>query len=381
MSINHKFFERPYSLLFLFGLLSSVLGVSIWGMVFSGIHYWEDPLTIHKTMMFGLFMFSFIEGFLFTALPNFTKGQRPSAKFYHLILFFKFAQLIGFFIDSYNVMLVFLISDLLALIVFIFIQYQKKKSNPPPSFIFVVLGISYGLLYFTLEWIAPVHNQALLLEYGFILNIILGVGLKIIPVLLGRVESSPAFVLEKKRKSFFDLIKKHEHFLFLGLINLALVIQLLGQFFAGSLLMTAALLGLFHRKLQVFKLPKNRTLVTYGIWIALWSIITGTLLSGMESFTIFGRHIFFISGIALLTIMIASRVTLSHGGHGLQLESSSKSLGAVVALAVLSAMLRFLPAVLDFLTYEHALFCAAILWVLSNIIWVITFGKKIYQPG
>ena len=189
------------------------------------------------------------------------------------------------------------------------------------------------------------------------------------------------FVLEKKHETFLGLMKKHEHFLFLGLINLALVIELLGQFFAGSLFMGAVLLALFHRKLMIFNLPKNRTLVTYGIWIALWSIITGTLLSGIDLFAIFGRHIFFISGIALLTIMIASRVTLSHGGHGLHLESSSKSLGAVVALAMLSSMLRFLPSVMDFLTYEHALFCAAILWVLSNIIWFISFGKKIYQPG
>lgn len=373
--------ERPYTILFLFGLLTSVLGVSVWAFVFSGINYWEDPLSLHKTTMYGLFMFSFIEGFIFTALPNFTKGPKLSGRFYLLVLFFKSMQLSGFLMDSHRTMLVFLIPDILMLMSFTLSQYRVKKSNPPPSFVFVFIGTGYGLVYFLLELFAPAHNQTVLLEYGFILNIILGVGLKILPVLLGRIESGPMFVFEKKKETLLEKIVKREHHYFLLAVNVSLALMIFVHFATGSFLLSATLFWLFHRKLKIFQRPKNRTLVTFGIWISLWSIVAGTLLSGFEMFSIFGRHIFFISGIALLTIMIASRVTLSHGGHALHFESTSKSLAAVVGLAVLSALLRFAPSVMDFLTYDHALLCAALLWVLSNIIWFMTFGKKIYQPG
>lgn len=379
--MKDKNIDRPYTVLFLFGLLSSVLGVSVWAFVFSGINYWEDPLSIHKTTMYGLFMFSFIEGFIFTALPNFTQGPKLSGQAYVFVLFLKSIQLLGFLTDSHRTMLLSLLPDLLMLLSFTLSQYKVKKSNPPPSFIFVLIGAAYGLVYFLLEIFSPANNQTVLLEYGFILNIILGVGLKILPVVLGRVNNGPMFVLEKKKEALKDKIKKQEHHLFLAAVNLSLMVMIFANFLAGSFLMSATLLFLFHRKLKIFERPKNRTLVTLGIWISLWSIVLGTLLSGFDTFSIFGRHIFFISGVALLTIMIASRVTLSHGGYGLHFESTSKSLGAVVGLAVLSAMLRFVPSVLDFLTYEHALLCAAILWILSNIIWFVSFGKKIYQPG
>ncbi len=380
-----KTIDRPYSVLFLFGILSSLLGVSIWVLNFAGVQYWEDPLSIHKITMFGMFMFSFVEGFILTALPNFTGSRKLNQIHYRILLTLKAMQLSAFIMDNYKLMLVFLILDFAGLLSFLFLQFKQKKSNPPPSFIFIPIGILYGFSYLLLELFFGntfSFNSALLLEFGFILNVVLGVGAKILPVILGRLPPvEKGFRIEKKKSGLSDHLKKHAHYYFMGLLNLSLIIQVFGHYLIGSLAVSILLFISFHSKLKIFERPKNRTLLTLGIWISLWSIFLGTFLSSFEMFLVFGRHIYFISGIALLTVMIASRVSLSHGGYSLHFESTSKGLIFVIILGVASASLRFIPSIQSFISYEHALLCAGLLWMSSNFLWLFMFGKKIYQPG
>jgi len=379
-----KIIDRPYSVLFLFGILSSILGVSIWVLGLAGFQYWADPLSIHKTAMFGMFMFSFVEGFILTALPNFTGGRKINQFEYRMLLTLKGLQLSAFVLDNYKLMLIFLILDFAGLLSFLFIQYRQKKSNPPQSFIFVPIGLLYGFSYLILELFygntLPM-NTALLLEFGFILNIVLGVGAKILPVILGRLPAMErSFQIEKKKPGVTEHLKKNMHYYFMALLNIAFMIQIFGSYFLGSLAVSILLFVSFYHKLKIFERPKNRTLLTLGIWIALWAIFLGTFLSSFEMFFVFGRHIYFIAGISLLTVMIASRVSLSHGGYSLHFESTSKGLVFVIGLGVASASLRFIPSVQSYISYEHALICAGVLWMSSNLLWLFMFGKKIYQP-
>jgi len=380
-----KTIDRPYSVLFLFGILSSLLGVSIWLLSFVGVQYWQDPLSIHKVAMFGMFMFSFVEGFILTALPNFTGGKKINQFQYKMLLMLKGMQLSSFLLDNYKLLLIFLMLDFAGLLSFLFLQYKQKKSNPPPSFIFVPIGLLYGFSYLTLELIygnTLSFNTAMLLEFGFILNIVLGVGAKILPVILGRLPAmEKGFLIEKNKSGITEHLKKNIHYYFMGLLNISLWIQIFGNYFWGSLAVSVLLFISFHKRLKIFERPKNRTLLTLGIWISLWAIFLGTFLSSFEMFAVFGRHIYFISGISLLTVMIASRVSLSHGGHSLHFESTSKGLVFVIGLGVASASLRFIPSVQSFISYEHALICAALLWMCMNFLWLFLFGKKIYQPG
>lgn len=189
------------------------------------------------------------------------------------------------------------------------------------------------------------------------------------------------FRIEKKKSGLSDHLKKHTHYYFMGLLNLSLIVQVFGHYLIGSLAVSILLFISFHNRLKIFERPKNRTLLTLGIWISLWSIFLGTFLSSFEMFSVFGRHIYFIAGISLLTVMIASRVSLSHGGYSLHFESTSKGLIFVIILGVASASLRFIPSIQSFISYEHALICAALLWMSSNFLWLFMFGKKIYQPG
>jgi uncharacterized protein involved in response to NO len=97
-----------------------------------------------------------------------------------------------------------------------------------------------------------------------------------------------------------------------------------------------------------------------------------------EVYYIHLMHLFYISGLSLLTLMIATRVTLSHGGHGTQLEIKSKSLKVIIGLFVLAALTRMSAGFIPVLYLSH-LFYAASVWIIGMLVWAVVFLPKIFK--
>jgi uncharacterized protein involved in response to NO len=75
------------------------------------------------------------------------------------------------------------------------------------------------------------------------------------------------------------------------------------------------------RSLQLWKLPVARTTLARSIWIAHWVIAIGVwVVAAAPRYRADFLHILFIGGFSLLILAIATRVTLSHGGHDLAQE-------------------------------------------------------------
>ncbi len=376
--------NRPYSFYFLFGAISAILGVLLWILSFNGTNLWENPIEMHKIMMFGLFMYSFISGFIFTALPSFTGG--PKLSFYLLILniIIKFSELSFFLFDSLKILILFLILDFLMMIGFIFVHFVKKKSNAPKSFWFVSLGPIYGLLYFfplLFDFDTTTYNHQIFLEYGFILNIILGVGLKVLPVLMGQNQNAFSFSIEKKKKDLLSKIKDYSTEFYFFFLNLFVIIASFLNESLGLMGVAITLCIIFYNRFNFTKYPKSKSYVARGIWFALWFVVFGTILGAVPMLGIFGRHFYFIAGLGLLTIMVGTRVSIAHGGHSITLESTLQGINLIILLCIVSAIFRFMPSVFEIFNYEIMIQVAALIWILFISTWFFMFVKKIYQPN
>lgn len=182
---------------------------------------------------------------------------------------------------------------------------------------------------------------------GSITAIILGVGSRLIPGILGHVE-----IVQHQRKQyenekpFFLTVPMHFLLMMVAFISSYFIHEPTGTFIR-TLIITA--IGIFYWKL--LSIPKMKSSLTWSIWICCWLILISFVLKSLwATGFIHASHAFFINGILLLTLLIATRVLQSHGPKDSELENS-KSLYVVTFLIVLAAATR----VSAFLMPEHYL--------------------------
>src|SRR5690606_6854530 len=104
------------------------------------------------------------------------------------------------------------------------------------------------------------------------------------------------------------------------------------------------------------------------LWISGWSIVVGLLLNAaLPAYSIHVMHLVYAGGMGLMTLMIATRVTLSHGRHDLSLESRSRILAATGALVVCAALTRVSAGWLPEVYLTH-LGYAAVCWIAAVVL-------------
>ena len=81
-----------------------------------------------------------------------------------------------------------------------------------------------------------------------------------------------------------------------------------------------------------------------------------------------------------MTLTVATRVTLAHGGYDLVFETRSNALWISGAL-ILTAALARVGAPFTGSGYSMHLLYAAVLWVLAIAVWSTVFLKRIFWKG
>lgn len=262
--------------------------------------------------------------------------------------------------------IVLLLSTLQPIVIlsFLFSRITKRKQNPPYSFVFIFVGlilwIISGVLGFTLN---PEDFKRLHYE-GAISAIILGVGSRLIPGILGHVE-----IVRTQRAAYerpvalLKTVPMHFFFLIAFFIGSYFLSETIGNFIRFGVVF---FIGMKYWLLN--KAPKDRTALTWCIWSSAWLIVLSFLLRALLSDAgIHASHALFINGIALLSFLIATRVIQSHGPEDKTLENS-KVLYVVTALIFLASATR-ISAYLMPDTYLHHLAYSAIVLALAVIIW------------
>ncbi len=378
--------KHKYILFFLLAVLSLFLGLSLWIGVFTTSIEFSNPIDLHTHFMFFGFFDSMVLGFIFTAFPNFT-GNEPVSKFKLLLILVLKILGLTFLITSqmYLFSLVWLF-ELVLVTNYILKNIYSHFTRFPKSFLMVLIGFIWQFIYvlinfFNIDIVSDSSVLKMLLHQAFILNVILGVGLKVLPAMLGIGQSFSIERNSKKTvfKSGIQFLISYKYYFYLIFLNLKFVLDIvflapaMNQIFLAIYLMFLVLVEfqLFSKKMQL-------SYFSLAIKAALFFIVLGIFLTAVDGFYLWGLHIYFISGILLLTFIISGRVILAHGGFGLALEKSDKRLIALVACLVLAMLFRISSYLITWFSYEKSLITAVVIVFLFIILWFSIYGNKLF---
>lgn len=389
--INSKFFIRDityaYAPLFITAILFSVIGTTIWPILMY-LNIQSDNITLfHKLFMIGGFLSTFADGFFLTAFTSFTRTNKIRLIDLIVVMTFKVTMLLGFFLDSIEFSLFAYCMNSLAVGFFIVNRYFKKIGDFPASFYFVFLALIYGFIYFGLSLINIYVNLDLnfsyldtLLHVMIPMNLILGVGLKIVPVFFGIPAKGCFSIGKNKDTKLLTFLKEKKILISVILFNLVFLLDISGFVLSANILRVCIISYLFFTVFKIHTKPRVISFITFGMWQALWMIYIGLILRMFSNLYIFATHLYFIGGVTTFTFMVASRVTLAHGGFSLDFERTKKEIYWVGTLFIGAAVLRFLPAVFTFASYEHFILCSWILLIMSILLWIKIYGQKLLAP-
>ena len=371
----------PYRILFPIGVIAAVLGTCLWiAFGFGAISTY--PGASHPDLMIGGFLSAFASGFLMTAIPRFTKSFfcRPFELGFITLLFValisvSFLETRAYFHLISGFIFVFLIF-------FAARRFLSRGQSPPRFFVFVGLGLLMGvagacsLFASDRGWITGEISLLGRLVYtqGAILSLTLGVGTHLLPALFGWAPLPTEIKPQGNRSRWLILFPV-----------IALALALVVSFWleagtaatAGRILKSTLVTILALRYWKIWKRPKTKGTLTFWLWISAWSLVLGLWASALfPAYGIHGLHLAFIGGFGLMVFMVATRVTLAHGGYGNRLENKSKALAAAAIFIILAALTRVLAISMPS-TYLHHLAYAAICWNVGVVTWAIVFIPKI----
>lgn len=370
----HGPWPDPYRILFPIGAGFALWGALVWPLGWVG--WLAYPGAVHRGLMMQGFELSFVLGFLLTAIPGFTGGQkfRP----FELIVAAALMIALGCSIAAgapavASAFAAFAIAWAAAAIVR---RVIEKRVLPPEEFAFVGLGLTLGFAgtvwqawsgFGTAPIAEPVPYFAQrLVSLGMMLSLVLGIGGLLVPAFAGIPNplAIPGVAKAHERSGRRGL------YMILALIlGSSFVLDARGQTREGAI---ARALVATVMLLWVWKLPvrasRNDTF-SVALRLAGACVLAGVWLAVvLPQHALAGFHVMFIGGFGLLTLGIATRVVVSHGRHPAAYERSLLR-GWQVAALLLAAATR---AAAESLPNHRMLLLgvSGLLWTVAWIAWL-----------
>lgn len=362
----------PYRVFFPLGITLGAIGVSIWPLY----HYGVLPTysgRAHAFVQTNGFLYSFIIGFLLTAIPRFTGTEAPSRTVQYALAAVVALSAVAFELQIAVAGHTGFVVAHLTLIALAVRRFRRRQQDPPETFPLVGLGLISGLLgglinagvaWNLVDPLREVLGRRLLTE-GMVLLLVLGVGGFLGPRLLG-FAALPKF--DGTRELTGD-----NRTLGYKVAGLAIVLSLIVEYGFGiaamAFLRAAAASAVILATIHPWRRPVMRTTLAWCVWTAHWLVIVSLWLVAIAPrYRTDFLHVLFIGGFTLLILAVGTRVTLSHGGHSLEFERASWPLRIGIATGLL-AMVSRAGAPFSAETYFAHLSWAALFWIGGILFW------------
>ncbi len=326
---------EPYRLLFPLGILAAVAGSVVWPATWLGVLGY--PGVLHRELMIPGFEQCFVSGFLLTAMPAFTHGPRCSRLELGLAVAAALATLTAALLGSPPAVAGTQLASVLLLVTALARRVARSRQLPPEEFAFVAFGLAAGLLGLCLQ-LAGAFNAApslparfpeRLVSLGMVLSLVVGLGSLLVPTFAGmpRPLALPGIAGPHERHG-----RRPFYLAIVAVLALSFLTDAIAIARVGPLLRAAAVSTMMVVGWKLTRRPGHRTLHAHALWLSGWAILVGLWLTALlPALELAGLHIVFIGGFALLTLAIATRVTVAHGSHPLAVEPGVLS-PAIVAL-------------------------------------------------
>jgi uncharacterized protein involved in response to NO len=155
--------------------------------------------------------------------------------------------------------------------------------------------------------------------------------------------------------------------------GLAVLLSLFAEYgfgvFAMAFVRAAVVTIVILSAVQSWRLPQVRTTLSWCVWSAQWLVILAVWLVAIAPrYRIDLLHVLFIGGFTLLILAVGTRVTLSHGGHGLTQEQRLWPLRIGLSTGLIAMLARVGAPFAGILYFAH-LAWAGLLWMIGMLVW------------
>lgn len=333
-----KLQREPYFYLFNLGVAAASLGVLLWLAFYTGTLS-SYPIRAHGSIMFFSFLFSFVIGFLMTAIPKMTRSSPASSNEILLALLLCAGHCFFYLVPAANFSVCIVALQLSFINIFIVRRVLQTKIIPFEGFVFLLF--SFALAWFGVVWTLFFSGGDFKYFYmfcgeAFVLNAVCGIGVRLIPV----ISRAPAALPVDQLNRFPAYL---EFVIYGFLLNLTYVLEFLGHTQLANGGRVIFLIYYTLVKFKIFQKPVQLSVAGIGLKAALLGLIAGY---GLITFNIggylAGMHVVYISGFTLLTMMVASRVAIAHSQRSINMEIRSVPLILTIGLFLSSAILRYL---------------------------------------
>lgn len=378
---------EPFRFLFVLGVVLGVIGVALWPLYIWNITAMY-PGQAHARVMIEGFLASFVVGFLGTALPRLLGGPKltifETLGFAAALTGATALHVAGRMVWGDVVFFVMLLGFLAALVGRLFF----REDTPPPGFVLVGLGLLCALVgtaFYLLPQVAPSFASPwragmarLLLFQGFPLLPVMGVGAFLLP----RLFQEPSRQAFPESRSLPPGWLRHAALaLACGLaVIVSFAMEADGQLRWGAGLRAVVIAGYFASEVPFLRKAGKGGSIGFGVSVALLCIPVGYALIAVWPERMFSwLHVVFISGIGMLTILVATRVILGHSGQSRLFAAPLKSVRFFTALIVLAMLTRVSADWMPDARMSHYAY-AAVAWIAGTLIWAFAVLPSVRKP-
>ncbi|MEO8350643.1 MAG: NnrS family protein [Chthoniobacteraceae bacterium] len=377
---------EPFRVFFPLGLLAGIAGLSLWPMFFWGVLR-TYPALVHSRLMIEGFMAAFILGFLGTAGPRLLSARHFSGTELGSALTLYLATLGAHLSGRLWLGDALFLALLLTFVTIFSKRFVARGELPPPNFVLVGCGMLSAIVGTALVLIAISRGDAprtyllgtLLLEQGFVLLPLLGVGVFLFPRFLGVPFGGE---LEELRK--WTPWWKRKALLAAGaatVIAASFVIESSGFLRLGGVLRFLAAALYIATQMPSVLTFRRAPFAGQCIRAAVWLLLAGLLWPVfLPAFRVAGLHLVFIGGFMLTAFTVATRVILGHSG---QAHLFSRRLPFLVTTSVLLVAGMATRVGADFMpgaARNVHLIYAALLCMAAAIVWAIRLVPRVVIP-
>lgn len=371
---------EPFRIFFPLGLLLGAIGVLLWPLfVWHAISFY--PRDAHLRLMIEGLMGSFILGFLGTAGPRLLDARPFAAIETYLLFALQLATATLHLNQKRNLGDALFLLTLVLFLVFVGRRARSRQDLPPPNFVLVLLGFINAIVGILFIFASRcVTNGAfldqlgsLLVNQGFVLFPILGVGAFFFPKLLGGVKPEPAdlniaIALWKNRALVLATATA---------IWVSFVLEALEWTRGSAVLRGSTVLLYFAFQGHLFEKPSGPPFLAHCFRF-------GAMLLGLALFSpailpdyrVANMHLAFIGGFTIILFTVSTRVILGHSGQTHLFRKRLRFLMAALGLLIVAMVARVgadfaLPARNSHLVY------AALIWVIAASVWAWALVPKL----
>lgn len=370
--------NNSYRLFFSFSLAGIISGLGLFIFSYSGLSiYW------HRELMISLFLLPAATGFIFTAAPKFLLNT-PAKQFEIWIAAILYTSLFGcFFIQhAFGFVLIKVIAIIWILFFFVSRWWGRKTKNPfwPP---FILISLVAGLTGSLIQLVAQLKILHSLVQFigtqlyfdAMFWILLFGIGIKFFPMLTGA--AAPAVQVHRKSILTPKAYNSQVLWFAIAIIGVAsFLIQTLVHTSLGLWIRAILILFIAYEGWGLFEKPLRKGHTTTFLQIFLYTILIGHFIFPFfPSLLVHFYHIVFVVGFLAITILVETRVLLSHEHLDTAAEQHSKWLLAAFILFYLAMILR-VTAVFKPLAYAKHLQYASLAAIAAVILVLVQLRKS-----